>query len=307
MPVPDFQTLMRPLLELHADGRERSSTQARQALAEAISLSSEDREELLPSGAARRFDNRVAWATTYLCQAQLLERVGRGVTRITERGHKALSEFPDRIDIKALNRYPEFVAFRQRTQAEDDGAAADTDEEEQATPEEAMVTAARKLESALAQELLDRILESSPTFFEQLVIDLLLAMGYGGSREAAARRLGRSGDGGVDGVISEDRLGLDVIYVQAKRWSPERSVGRPEVQSFVGALQGMRASKGVFMTTARFSRDALDFVATIPGSRVVLIDGTHLTRLMIEHNVGVSSKTTYAVKRVDEDYFAADL
>lgn len=305
MPMPDFQTLMRPVLEEHAHGEDVTRAPLREALADAFELTDDERAELLPSGNQRRFDNRLAWALTHLVRAGLLTRPQRGVTRITDRGSKILAEQPERVDRNVLNQFEEYLEFRGITGTT--GTAAEPVQSAQDdTPEEAIDRAYEQLTSALADELLDKIVNAEPVFFEQLVVDLLIAMGYGGSRGEAGERLGQSGDGGIDGVIREDRLGLEAIYLQAKRWHPSRSVGRPEVQGFAGALQGAHASKGVFITTATFSPQARDFAKSMD-ARVVLGDGAQLTRLMIEHGVGVTVRQSYHLKRVDEDYFTTEL
>lgn len=305
MAIPDFQTLMRPVLEEHAHGQDVTRAPLRETLAEAFQLTDEERAELLPSGNQRRFDNRLAWTLTHLVRAGLLTRPRRGVTRITERGQEVHAENPDRVDMNALNQFEEYLQFRGLA-AEDDPTGASSETADEDTPEEAIERAHGELTTALADELLDKILEADPVFFEQLVVDLLMAMGYGGSRAEAGERLGQSGDGGLDGVIREDRLGLEAIYLQAKRWDPKRSVSRPDVQAFAGALQGAHASKGVFITTAIFSSQARDFARSI-NARVVLVDGPQLTRLMIEHGVGVTTRQSYHLKRVDQDYFTTEL
>lgn len=247
----------------------------------------------------------MAWARVYLGKAGLLETARRGVLRITASGLEVLGEHPARIDVKFLERFPEFVAFRTARahaggEQQPETGAPKTGESEQ-TPEEALDVAYGRLRATLEADLLEQIKAATPTFFESLVIDLLVAMGYGGSIADAGQAVGRSGDGGIDGIIKEDRLGLDAIYVQAKRW--ENTVGRPDIQRFAGALQGHRARKGVFITTSSFSRDARDYAAAID-SKIVLIDGPELTKLMIDHNVGVSAGRSYEIKKIDSDYFA---
>ena len=302
MAVPDFQTLMRPILELHEDGSEKDRAPLKEALAQRFELTDEERAELLPSGGQRLFDNRIGWSLTHLAHAGLIDRPRRGVTCITDRGRQVLTDHPNRVDMSVLNQFDEYLEFRgagKRDAHQPTPVASD----DSSTPEERLQVAHQELTAALIEDLRDRVLAVDPDQFERLVIDLLVAMGYGGSRSEAGQRLGRSGDEGIDGVIREDRLGLDAIYVQAKRWDPSRSVGRPDVQAFVGALQGQRASKGVFITTAGFSSGAKDYATGI-GSHVVLIDGHELAELMIEHDVGVSTRQTYEIKRLDEDYFA---
>jgi restriction system protein len=296
---------MRPLLACYADGEERRIASVREWLAGDFALTPSDLEERIPSGRAKTFQNRVGWAATYLYRTGLLERPARSVYRITDRGKQVLEAHPDRIDLGVLAHFPEFREFRDaRKQLEPSIPQADSSGGEATTPEEAIDVAYAEHREALALELLDWIRQQSPEFFEQLVLDVLLAMGYGGSRSEAARRLGRSGDGGLDGVIWEDRLGLDLIYVQAKRWKNDSTVGRPEVQGFVGALQGARAPKGVFITASSFSAEARAYADTVT-PRVILIEGPTLAELMIDHDVGVSATQRYILKRVDEDYFGS--
>ncbi len=269
-----------------------------------FSVSPEEAEELLPSGTQRRFDNRIAWALSHMVQAGLLTRPSRGVTKITGTGKELLSRHSGPIDISVLNQYPDYVAFRQGSNVTESAAASDPTSTEQ-TPEETIESAFGALNESLAGELLDRLLQTSPEQFEQIVVDVLVAMGYGGTRREAGQRLGRSGDGGIDGAIREDSLGLDVIYLQAKRWSLDRNVSRPDVQAFVGALEGARARKGVFLTTTRFTNEAREYANSV-SVRVVLIDGHELTRLMIQHDVGVATRYTYPVKKLSEEFFSSD-
>lgn len=305
MAVPDFQACMHPLLVALEDRSERSVTELRSALIDNFSLVQADLDERIPSGRVTTFQNRVGWAITYLFRANLISRPKRAVYRITDRGLFVLEQNPERVDLKVLSQFEEFEDFRQTKHG---GSASTADEPsevsgEQQTPEERIDSAYRELRTALAAELLDRVFEQSPEFFEQLVLDVLHAMGYGGSREDSIERLGQSGDEGVDGVIREDRLGLDLIYVQAKRWSGV--VGRPEIQKFFGALHGKRATKGVFITTSNFSKDAVTFAEGVT-PRVILVDGKELAQLMIEHKVGVTTSREYEIKRVDLDYFVTD-
>jgi restriction system protein len=272
-------------------------SQAVESLADHFDLSDDDRRELLPSGRQHRFNNRVAWAISYLKKSGLLEPTRRSHFRITKRGVDVLGESPARIDIGYLERYPEFVAFRSRQDTSENGATAPSksaqpSQEDEQTPEEAMEQAHQRLRNELASELIQQIMSCSPSFFERLVIDLLVRMGYGGSRKDAGEAIGKSGDGGIDGIIKEDRLGLDVIYVQAKRW--DGVVGRPEIQKFVGALQGQRARKGIFITTSGFTADAIRY-ATMIENKVVLMDGERLAKLMIANNVGVALAEAYEV------------
>ena len=302
MPVPDYQSCMLPLLEFAADGEEHTRREAIEALASRFELTPPERAELLPSAGDRLFDNRVSWAQFYLKKAGLLESPRRATFRITAHGAAALSERPARIDVKFLERFPEFRAFREKP-PNGEPSAISIPEAPSSTPEEALEAAYQAIRQSLSQELLVRVLRGSPAFFEKLVVELLVKMGYGGSRRDAGERLGQAGDGGVDGIIKEDRLGLDAIYVQAKRW--QAAVGRPEIQKFVGALHGQRARKGVFITTSTFTREAVEYVSQIE-TKVVLIDGEKLASLMIDFDVGVSVAVAYALKRIDSDYFDED-
>ncbi len=300
MTIPDYQSIMLPLLQLAGDGREHVIGDAIERLAEYFQLTDEDRRELLPSGQQARFDNRTHWARTYLKQAGLLESAGRGRFRITSRGSDVLNSRPDFIDNAFLRQFDEFRAFQNRghrnNQTEREGIPVESTE----TPEERLESSYQTLRRGLAQELLQRIMQCSPRFFERLVVQLLVAMGYGGSLQDAGKAIGQSGDGGIDGIIKEDRLGLDALYIQAKRW--EGTVGRPVVQTFAGSLQGVRARKGVLITTSTFSKEARDYVERID-SKIVLIDGEQLAQYMIDFGIGVNEVATYTIKRVDIDYF----
>jgi len=293
---------MLPLLGSLADGAEHTLREVEERLAEHFMLTPAERAELLPSGQQGIFRNRIAWARTYLKKAALLESPKRGACRITARGLKTLASSPSRIDVKFLEQFPEFVEFRIASKPEHTLGVTEVAELAQAktTPEEAIEDAHQGLRAQLATELLTRILGCSPAFFEQLVVELLVKMGYGGSRRDAGERIGQTGDGGIDGIIKEDRLGLDTIFIQAKRW--QGSVGRPEIQKFVGALQGQRAKKGVFITTSSYTAEATDYASRID-TKVVLIDGKQLAGLMIDFDVGVAPAATYVVKRIDSDYF----
>lgn len=300
MAIPDYQACMLPFLLHLADGKEHTLSDSEESLAVHFKLTPAERAQLLPSGQQGMFRNRIGWARTYLKKAVLLESPKRGVFRITERGLKTLATNPPRIDIKFLEQFPEFIEFREISKPENGSIASKERFPSKTTPEEAIELAHQGLREELAQELLSRILGCSPTFFEQLVVELLVKMGYGGSRRDAGERIGQTGDGGIDGIIKEDRLGLDVIFIQAKRW--QGSVGRPEIQKFVGALQGQRAKKGVFITTSFYTAEAVDYASRID-TKVVLIDGKQLAGLMIDFDVGVSAAASYVVKRIDSDYF----
>lgn len=307
MPIPDFQTVMLPLLRFASDGQEHSVREAVERLSGGFGLSEEDRQQLLPSGRQRTFDNRVAWAVSYLKQAGLLGSPARGRFVITDHGLKVLQSPPERITIPYLSKLsPEFREFRSTRARRDDGGQGEQEPtNEERTPEEQFEAADRALRKALERELLERVKSSSPHFFERIVLRLLVAMGYGGSLAEASEHLGRSGDDGVDGVINEDRLGLDVIHVQAKRWA-DTPVRRPDVQSFAGSLEGQRSRKGVFITTSYFTADARQYVERIE-KRIVLIDGKELVALMIEHGVGVAEVHRYQVLRLDESFFDESL
>jgi restriction system protein len=301
MAIPDFQTIFLPFLKLLADGNTHSINDADQHLAEHFHLTPEERSELLPSGKQARFRNRVNWSASYLYQAKLIDRVTWGVYRITERGKELLKRNPTELNTKSLGEYEEFRTFQTKSGTKPE--ATEHKEQRTETPEEILEATHLQLRSLLATNLLERVRSSSPLFFEQVVIDLLLAMGYGGSRAEAASLTKITGDEGIDGIIKEDRLGLDSIYVQAKRW--EGVVGRKEVQAFAGSLEGARARKGVMMTTSWFSDGAEEFVQKIE-KKIVLIDGERLADLMIEHNVGVSEAQRYVIKKVDTDYFGEE-
>ena len=300
MPIPDYQAIMLPLLKLSGDGKEHTLREAMDALAQFFKLTEEEIKELLPSGTQQRFLNRVVWARVYMAKAGLLESPKRGSFVITERGKKVLSQRPTAINGTYLRQFPEFVAFKNlRHGKEKDEQEAEALE----TPEETLETGYQRIRESLAQELLDKVKAASPAFFERIVVDLLVKMGYGGSRKDAGEAIGGSGDGGIDGIIKEDRLGLDILYIQAKRW--EGNVSRPEIQKFVGALQGKHARKGIFLTTSSFSKEAHEFVKHIE-TKVVLIDGVTLASLMIDHGVGTSTAAVYEIKKVDQDYFGEE-
>ena len=305
MPIPDYQTLMLPLLRLASSGTELMFRAAVERLAAEFNLTDGERSEMLPSGTAPLFDNRVGWARTYLKQAGLIESPKRGMFRITDRGKALLKDNPSRIDVDLLDRYEEFRDFRSRHHKAQVNREhpREPEPETNETPEDALASAYRNIRENLETELLEQIKAASPSFFERLVIDLLVKMGYGGSRQDAGRAIGRSGDEGIDGIINEDKLGLDVIYVQAKRW--DATVGRPEIQKFAGALQGQRARKGIFITTSSFSREAEEYAAHID-SKIILIDGERLAALMVDHNVGVSTVGVYELKKIDSDYFEGE-
>jgi restriction system protein len=305
MAVPDYQSIMLPLLRFAAQkGTETSTSEAVEALSKELGLTEDDLKEMLPSGIQSTFVNRVGWASTYMKKAGLLEATRRGFYQITDRGRDLLKNQPETINVKLLKQYPEFLIFQQRkgTRSGDKFTESKgTSDISTVTPSEALESAYENLRDELSDELLTRLKKISPAFFERVVVELLVKMGYGGSRIDAGKAIGRSGDGGIDGIIKEDKLGLDVVYVQAKRWD-NNPVGRPDVMQFAGALQAQRANKGIFITTSRFTDDARSYISQI-GSKIVLIDGEQLTSFMIEYDVGVSTVSLYPVKKVDSDYF----
>jgi restriction system protein len=299
--IPDYQSLMLPVLKYLGDKHEHSIGEINEALANQLKLTPAQVEELLPSGRQRVFYSRIHWARTYLKNAGLLESIGRGRIRITQRGLDVLKDRPSRIDDKFLDRFPEFQEF-QRIKRKD-RSESKLEQAKSQTPEELMESGYQTLRATLSQELLGRIKKAPPKFFEQLVVDLLLAMGYGGSRKDAGQAVGQSGDEGIDGIIKEDKLGLDAVYIQAKRW--DGPVGRPIVQGFVGSLEGYRATKGILITTSKFAQSAVDYANSV-GKKIVLIDGEQLAQFMIDHDVGVTEMVAYVIKRVDLDYFGEE-
>jgi restriction system protein len=298
MAIPKFQEITRPMLELASDGMVWSLADAREELAKHFDLTNEEVAELLPSGRQARFANRVAWAKVYLERGGLLSSPKRAHFQITERGRHVLTDPPEEISINFLSQYPEFQEFRSRS-SKNDNSESDV-EESSDTPEETLESAYLTIRRNLASEVLESVKSCSPRFFEHLVVDLLLKMGYGRAGGGAGERVGQSGDEGIDGIISEDRLGLEMVYLQAKRW--EGTVGRPEIQKFVGALHGRRARKGVFITTGSFSAEATAYVQNID-PKVALVDGKQLAEYMIDFGLGVSMARAYEVKKIDTDYF----
>jgi restriction system protein len=304
MATPDFQATMLPILQIAEDGQEHSLRDTVEAVAARLGLSEPDRKALLPSGRQSMLANRVGWARTYMAKAGLLEPTRRGHFRITARGRDVLARKPAAINSAFLGQFAEFREFkalRHDPEFSDDQQDAGRLD----TPEELIEAVHQKLRDALATELLQAVADCSPAFFERLVVDLLVRMGYGGTRKDAGEAIGQAGDGGIDGIIKEDRLGLDIVYVQAKRWDRGTAVGRPEIQKFAGALQGHRARKGVFLTTSSFTKDAQDYVSRID-SKIVLIDGDTLARLMIDFGIGVAPVASYELKRLDSDYFVEE-
>ncbi len=301
MAVPDFQSIMLPLLQFYNDGEEHSNQDVVDGLAKILELSDEDLKQLLPSGKQTTFYNRVGWARTYLTKSRLLEMPRRSYYKITDRGQEVVRKLPLRIDMKYLEQFPEYIAFKNSKKKNNHKNDIEVKNiEEKRTPEEILEDAYQEIRESLAQDVLESVMSCSSSFFERLVVELLVKMGYGGSRNEAARAVGQTGDGGIDGIIDEDRLGLDTIYIQAKRW--ENVVGRPEIQKFVGALMGKRARKGIFITTSRFSSEAQEYVKTID-FKVVLIAGDRLAGFMIDYDIGVTGSSIYQLKKIDTDYF----
>jgi restriction system protein len=290
---------MAPALSALADGGDHSLAELRAVLAERLALTEEDLRVRTASGSPLLAD-RLSWAVTYMSQAGLVSRPKRGVVRITGRGRKVVAEHPDRVDNRVLSEFPEFIEFQGRSrQPRQTGEHAVAEDE--TTPREAVSIAVNEVNAAVAAEVLDRVRQREPAFLERLVLSVLTAMGYGGAA-GAAEHLGKAGDEGLDGVIRQDALGLDRIYVQAKRYAEANAVGRPEIQAFVGALHGAQADRGIFITTSRFTPEAITYADRV-AARVVLIDGPAVSDLMVRHNIGVQDQQTYVIKRVDEDFF----
>jgi restriction system protein len=290
---------MAPTLSVLADGGDHSLAELRAVVADRLALTEDDLRAKIPSGTSL-LANRLHWAVTYMYQAGLLSRPKRGVVRITGRGRKVAAEHPDRVDVRVLSEFPEFIDFKSRSRQPKQSGEPDLGDEA-STPREAVSAAVEEANAAVAAEVLDRVRQREPAFLERLVLSVLTAMGYGGAA-GAAEQLGKSGDEGLDGVIRQDPLGLDRIYVQAKRYGAGKAAGRPEIQEFVGALHGAQADRGIFITTSRFTQEAIAYADRV-AARVVLIDGLALSGLMVRHNIGVQDQHTYVIKRVDEDYF----
>ncbi|NBB23109.1 restriction endonuclease [Runella sp. CRIBMP] len=303
--IPDYQSIMLPLLTLVSDKQEHKYRDVIESLSAYYKLSDEERKELLASGQQAIFDNRVGWAKTYLKKAGLLDSPKRATIVITQRGIDTLSKSLNRIDVKFLKQFPEFVDFQtaKRDEIPDEGILIQEISEQ--TPEEIFDNSYQRIRKTLATELLKRVLELPPSFFEKMVVELLVRMGYGGSIKDAGKAIGKSGDEGIDGTIKEDKLGLDIIYIQAKRWQLGNVVGRPEIQKFVGALAGQGAKKGVFITTSSFTKEALEYMPRNE-TKIVLIDGSQLSQLMIDYNLGVATHQIYELKKIDNDYFGEE-
>lgn len=303
MSIPDFQSVMRPVLQAVREGVAIPLSALREGIADVFQLTEEERKERLPSGNQTVINNRVGWARTYLNKAGLLTIPSKGMVQITDRGRQALANGPQRITVSWLKQFPEFADFHTAKPSVADAFVVQENEVAATTPDEQLAEAHQALVRSLADELLTQVRSATPVFFEQLVVDLMLAMGYGGSRKEAGKATQATNDDGIDGIIKEDKLGLDVIYLQAKRWS--NTVHRPEIDKFIGALTRQRARKGVFITTSEFSAGARDAALGLD-IKVVLIDGVELARLMVENNLGVSIKQVYEVKQLDSDYFAQE-
>lgn len=306
MAIPDFQSLLLPLLQVMGDGKERMRSEFVAELAMKFALSEEEKRQTLVNKTTTVFAYRVGWARTYLVKAKLLDSTRYRHVQISSRGVEILRQAPQKIDINFLRQFPEFKEFYKGNQksSEDTYIVEPNNATNEQAPEELIQEAYQRLRNALANELLETLKQCSPQFFERLVVDLLVKMGYGGTRQEAGKAIGRSGDEGIDGIINEDRLGLDVVYIQAKRW--EGSVGRPEIQKFVGALAGQSARKGVFITTSEFLPSAKEYAQKAKDYKIILIDGQMLGELMIDYNVGVTVQERYEIKRIDSDYFSEE-
>ncbi len=302
MMIPDFQTIMLPLLQILEDKQEHTLQELINKISDKFELSEEERKEYLSSGNQAIINNRVSWAKTYLKKAGLLDSPKRATFVITDKGLEVLSKRPERIDVSFLKTLPKFKEWREdfSPREKEEHSRDENTLFSEKTPQELLDYSHQKLTNELSIELLDNVKNSSPEFFENLVIDLLVKMGYGGSKREAGKAVGKSGDGGIDGIINEDKLGLDKIYIQAKKW--EGSIPIKEIRDFAGALLGQKAKKGIFITTSNFPNSAYDFVHNIEHN-IILIDGKKLTELMIEHNVGLSVQSVYEVKKIDADYF----
>lgn len=306
MSIPKYDEMYREFLDCLADGQAHKSKEVKDIVAKRLSISAKEREELLPSGKQALFDNRIGWTRTYLKKAGLVQSPARGIYVLTPAGKQVLLENPAKIDNTYLQRFESFRNFVSADQSEEnEGMNVPTVSSQ--TPQDVLDDAFRKINQTLCDDLLAEIVKQSPAFFEHLVIKLLTQMGYGGTVEHAGEVIGQSGDEGIDGIIREDKLGFNLIYIQAKRWDCDATVGRPEIQKFVGALAGQGASKGLFITTAKFTKEARQYAEKQHTTKVVLVDGQTLARLMIEYNLGVSTEATYRIKRIDTDFFSDDI
>lgn len=304
MPIPDFQSIMLPLLKFSSDKKEHSTSEALENLANQFNLSDEERSQMLPSGNQKIFYNRVFWSKAYLKMSGLIDNTRRSHFKITDRGIKVLKENPPEINLKYLKQFPDYLKLTESWKKDsNDVVTKESNSNIEETPEELIENNYQKIKKNLAQELLSKIKSCSPSFFENLVVELLVKIGYGGSFSDAGKAIGRRGDEGIDGIIKEDKLGLDLIYIQAKRW--DNVVGRPEIHKFVGALAGQGAKKGIFITTSRFTTDAKDFIPKNE-TKIVLIDGEQLAQFMIDYDLGTTVQSNYEIKKIDNDYFDSD-
>lgn len=306
MPIPKYDEMYRAFLDCLADGQQHKSKEVKDVVAGVFSVSEKERTELLPSGKQQLFDNRIGWTRTYLKKAGLVQSPSRGVYVITPVGRQVLDENPPQIDNLFLQRFESFRKFISPNN-EDTITAIPVEKVSSKTPQDILDEAFQQINTTLADDILNEIMKQSPAFFEHLVVKLLTQMGYGGSVDNAGMVIGQTGDEGIDGVIREDKLGFSLIYIQAKRWDCDKTVGRPELQKFVGALAGQGASKGLFITTAKFTKEAYQYAEKQHTTKVVLVDGTTLAKLMIEYDLGVSTEATYEIKRIDSDFFVDDI
>lgn len=300
--IPNYQTIMLPLLKIVGDGQEYQYRDLIEKLAVTFQITEEERKTMLASGNQPIFDNRVGWAKTYLKKAGLLDSPRRATIVITNLGKETLSKNPGSIDAKYLRQFPSFREFQNASKAENENDDTVIPELNTQTPEEVLDKAYLGIRKSLAADLINKVVELSPTFFERLVVELVVKMGYGGSIQDAGKAIGKSGDEGIDGTIKEDKLGLDIIYIQAKRWKPGNVVGRPELHKFVGALAGQGAKKGIFITTSNFTKEAKEYTPKNE-TKIVLIDGEQLAQLMIDYNLGCTTQQVYEIKKIDNDYF----
>ena len=306
MPIPKYDEMYRAFLDCLADGQPHRSKEVKDTVAGVFSVSEKERAEMLPSGKQQLFDNRIGWTRTYLKKAGLVQSPSRGIYVITPAGRQVLNENPRKFDNPYLQRFESFRKFIY-PDGEDSGTPAPAEKVSGKTPQDILDEAFQQINTTLADDLLSEIMKQPPAFFEHLVVKLLTQMGYGGSVDNAGAVIGQTGDEGIDGIIREDKLGFSLIYIQAKRWDCDNTVGRPEIQKFVGALAGQGASKGLFITTAKFTKEARQYAEKQHTTKVVLVYGTTLAKLMIEYNLGVSTEATYEIKRIDSDFFAEDL
>ena len=303
MAVPKYHEFMKPMLEMLGDGKEHKTQTLYTDLADHFKLTEADKAEYLPSGRQLLYHNRIGWAKTYLVKAGLAEPCKRAVIRITDLGKATLLENPSEINQLYLMKFPKFIEFSSNKETHEKTSLPQSTDSTDRTPIEDFADAYKLIQNRLQDELLQEVIQLTPDQFERMVVELVVAMGYGGTAEDAARVVGKTGDEGIDGIIKADRLGFDRIYIQAKKWDPDRTIGRPEIQKFLGALVGQGANKGLFITTCRFSKEASNFVEKSISQRISLVDGNQLTTLMIEHDIGVSTRSVYTIKSVDSDYF----